>query len=47
LAWRIVQQPPNSTAGLSGAYKGTDKFTFAAWDGQTNSNLGTATVTVN
>jgi hypothetical protein len=56
LTWRIVSQAANGTVGLSGntatyfpngTFKGTDTFTFAAWDGQTNSNLGTVTVTVN
>jgi hypothetical protein len=56
LTWRIVSQATNGTVGLSGntatyfpngTSKGTDTFTFAAWDGQTNSNLGTITVTVN
>ena len=44
-----------TTVGLTGTtatyypdrgYAGTDTFTFAAWDGETDSNLGTATVTV-
>ncbi|MEO8661785.1 MAG: Ig-like domain-containing protein [Bryobacteraceae bacterium] len=56
LTWRIVSQPANGTVGLSGnvatyfpaaGFKGTETFTFAAWDGQTNSNLGTITMTVN
>lgn len=56
LTWRIISQPVNGTVGLSGntatyfpngSFHGTETFTFAAWDGQTNSNLGTITVTVN
>lgn len=56
LTWRIISQPANGTVGLNGntatyfpngTFKGTETFTFAAWDGQTNSNLGTITVTVN
>jgi len=52
---RIVSQPQNGTVGLSGSvatyhpflnFTGTDSFTFAAWDGKKDSNLGTATVTV-
>ena len=55
LTLRIVSQPANGTVGLTGTtatyrpnagYAGTDTFTFAAWDGDTDSNLGTATVTV-
>lgn len=55
LTLRIVSQPANGTVGLTGTtatyypdrgYAGTDTFTFAAWDGETDSNLGTATVTV-
>ncbi len=55
LTLRVVSQPAHGTAGLAGttatyfpdpAFTGTDSFTFAAWDGSTNSNLGTATVAV-
>ena len=55
LTLRIVSQPANGTVGLTGTnatyypahgFSGTDTFTFAAWDGETDSNLGTATVTV-
>ena len=55
LTLRIVSQPANGTVGLSGAtatyypdrgFSGLDTFTFAAWDGDTDSNLGTASVTV-
>jgi len=55
LTLRIVSQPTHGTAGLSGTtatyfpeagFTGTDTFTFAAWDGSTNSNLGTVTITV-
>jgi PKD repeat protein len=55
LTLRIVGQPQNGTAGLSGTtatyfayagFTGTDTFTYAANDGQTDSNLGHVTVTV-
>ncbi|MFA6291900.1 MAG: fibronectin type III domain-containing protein [Victivallales bacterium] len=55
LTFRIVSQPANGTAGLSGAvltyfadpeFAGTDTVTYAAWDGSTNSNLGTVSVKV-
>jgi hypothetical protein len=55
LTLRVVTQPPYGTAGLSGktatyfpeaSYEGVVKFTFAAWDGKTDSNLGQVTVTV-
>ena len=55
LACRIVKQPAHGRVGLSGstatyypdtAFAGADAFTFAAWDGMNDSNLGTATVTV-
>lgn len=55
LALRIVSQPAHGTAGLSGrtatylpeaGFTGTDSFTFAAWDGSIDSNLGTVMVTV-
>ena len=56
LTLRIVSQPANGTVALSGStaifhphpsFTGTDTFTFAAWDGSTNSNLGTVSVAVN
>jgi len=55
LTLRIVSQPTHGTTGLSGTmatyfpddgFSGIDAFTFAAWDGSTDSNLGTVTVTV-
>jgi hypothetical protein len=55
LTLRVVSQPRHGTAGLVGAtatyypdagYEGADSFTFAAWDGSTDSNLATATITV-
>ncbi len=55
LELRVVSQPTNGTVGLVGTtatyfapdgFSGTESFTFAAWDGSTDSNLGTGTVTV-
>ena len=55
LTLRVVSQPANGTAGLAGtnatyypdpSFSGTDTFTYAAWNGSTDSNLGTVTVTV-
>jgi Big-like domain-containing protein len=55
LTLRIVSQPTHGTAGLSGrvaryipeaGFVGIDRLTFAAWDGSTDSNLGTVTVNV-
>ena len=55
LTYRVVSQPANGTVAVSGnlatyrpfaGYTGADKFTFAAWDGYTNSNLGQVSVTV-
>ncbi|MGA8276761.1 MAG: Ig-like domain-containing protein [Rhodanobacteraceae bacterium] len=55
LTLRIVSQPAHGTVGLSGTtatyypdagFDGADTFTFAAWDGETNSNLGTGTINV-
>ena len=55
LSLRVVSQPANGTVGLVGTvatfypfagFSGSDSFTYAAWDGSTNSNLGTGTVTV-
>jgi hypothetical protein len=55
LAYRIITQPSNGTVALSGnlatyrpfaGYQGTETFTWAAWDGSTQSNLATVTVKV-
>ena len=55
LELRIVSQPTHGTAALSGTqaryfpesgFTGSNTFTFAAWDGSTDSNLGTVTVSV-
>jgi PKD repeat protein len=55
LTLRIVSQPSHGTAGLSGTvatyfpdpgYSGNDSLTYAAWDGSTDSNLGTVSITV-
>jgi PKD repeat protein len=55
LTLRIVSQPANGTVGLVGTvatfypftgFSGSDSFTYAAWDGSTNSNLGSGSVTV-
>ncbi len=55
LTLRIVSQPGHGTAGLAGTtatyfpeagFTGSDSFTFAAWDGSTDSNLGAVTLTV-
>jgi PKD repeat protein len=55
LSLRIVSQPANGTVGLVGStatfhpfagFSGSDTFTYAAWDGSTNSNLGTGSVAV-
>ncbi len=55
LTLRVVGQPRNGTAGISGrtatyfpyaGASGSDTFTFAAWDGSIDSNLGTVTVAV-
>ena len=51
----IVSQPQHGTVGLAGnqatyfpfnGISGTDSFTYAAWDGDTESNLGTVSITV-
>jgi hypothetical protein len=56
LTLRIVSQPAHGTTGLDGTlatyvsepgFDGTDSFTFAAWDGATDSDLATVTVEVN
>lgn len=55
LTLRVVSQTTHGNTGINGktasyfpdpGYKGTDTFTFAAWDGYTNSNLGTVTITI-
>jgi hypothetical protein len=55
LTLRIVQQPARGTVALSSNVAtyfpdarmvGTDTFTYAAWDGSTDSNLATAKVAV-
>lgn len=52
---RIVSQPAHGTVTLSGTtatyvasagFAGSDSFTFAAWDGSVDSNLGTLALTV-
>jgi hypothetical protein len=55
LTYRIVSQPSHGTVGLTGShatyfpeagFTGPDSFTYAAWDGSVNSNLGSVVVTV-
>lgn len=55
LTLRIVSQPSHGAVGLNGkqatyfpdaGFTGNDPFTFAAWDGSTDSNLGTVSVSV-
>jgi hypothetical protein len=55
LTFRIISQAANATVGLSNnvatyfpnaGFVGTDSFTFAAYNGSRNSNLGTGTVAV-
>ncbi len=55
LTLRIVSQPSHGTVALAGTtatyypdagFTGADSFTFAASDGSTESNLGTATIAV-
>jgi hypothetical protein len=51
---RVVKQPAHGTVSIAGTtatyfpessfMTGSDTFTFAAWDGQLDSNLGTITV---
>ncbi len=52
---RVVSQPAHGTVTLAGAaatytpyagWEGTDTFTYAAWDGSVDSNLGSVSVTV-
>lgn len=56
LTLRIVDQPAHGTVGLADrkatyfpapGFQGQDQFSFAAWDGDTDSNLGKVAVTVN
>ena len=55
LELRVVSQPIGGLAWIDGAtayyraflgFSGPDQFTFAAWDGMADSNLGTVTLTV-
>lgn len=55
LTLRVVSQARHGTVGLAGTaatyfpesnYRGADSFTFAAWDGQTDSNLATVQINV-
>ncbi len=55
LELRIVDQGHHGSVGIAGTraiyrpdpgFVGTDGFTYAAWDGKTDSNLGSVTVTV-
>ncbi len=55
LTLRIVRQPARGSVALSGrratyipapGFQGQDPFSFAAWDGKTDSNLGTVQVVV-
>ncbi len=55
LELRVVSQPIGGLAWIDGTtafyrafpgFAGADQFTFAAWDGMADSNLGTVTVTV-
>jgi len=55
LSYRIISQPAHGTVALSGSqatyfpeqgFAGVETFTFAAWDGFTQSNLGSVIVTV-
>jgi hypothetical protein len=55
LVLRVVSQPAHGTAGVGGTiatyvpepdFTGADSFTFAAWDGSTDSNLATVRVQV-
>jgi len=56
LTFRIATQPAHGTVSLNGnqatyfptaGFVGTDSFTYAAWDGSTDSKLGTVSLTVN
>ncbi len=55
LLLRVVSRPAHGRAGIAGTtatyipdsgFAGTDTFTFAAWDGSTESNLGTISIAV-
>jgi hypothetical protein len=55
LTLRVVSQPAHGTAAIHGTqatyfpepgFTGGDSFTFAAWDGSTDSNLGTVSLSV-
>jgi hypothetical protein len=55
LTFRVVTQPQHATVGVVGntatvhpdaGFQGNDRFTFAASDGLTDSNLGTATLSI-
>ncbi len=55
LTFRIISQPANGTVAFSGStatyrasdgFVGTDRFTYAAFDGESNSNLGRVDVNV-
>lgn len=55
LTYRIVNQATGGTVGLAGAvatyfpaagFSGNDSFTYAAWNGSSDSNLATVTVAV-
>ncbi len=55
LTLRIVSRPAHGRAGITGTtvtyipdagFSGVESFTFAAWDGWVNSNLGTVTISV-
>ncbi len=55
LTVRIVSQPAHGTVTLAGTtatylpsadFAGSDSFTFAAWDGSTDSNLGKVTASI-
>ena len=55
LELRVVSQPIGGLAWINGAtafyrafpgFAGADEFTFAAWDGMADSNLGTVTMNV-
>jgi hypothetical protein len=54
LVYRVVSQPIHGTVSVSGnvatyfpapGFVGTDSFTYSAWDGSADSNLGMVTVT--
>ena len=54
LTYRVVSQPAHGTVSVSGnlatyfpnpGFVGSDSFTYSAWDGSADSNLGTVTVT--